>query len=61
MCFERSATLLCYRVVLGSLVENLLFSLVALVLFCLEKPPPHLKFSVIFGVTGLDEFMEGSV
>ena len=59
--FDRSAILLCYRVVLGSLVENLLFSLVALVLFCLEKPPPHLKFSVIFGVTGLDEFMEGSV
>ena len=37
MCFERSAILLCYRVVLGSLVENLLFSLVALVLFCLEN------------------------
>ena len=37
MCFERSAILLCHRVVLGSLVENLLFSLVALVLFCSEN------------------------
>ena len=37
MCFERSAILLCYRVVLGSLVENLLFLLVTLVLFCLEN------------------------
>ena len=35
MRFARSAISLCYCVLLGSLVEKLLFSLVALVLFCM--------------------------
>ena len=48
MCFERSAILLCHRVVLGSLVENLLFSLVALVLFCSENL--HHNVTLLFSV-----------